>query len=72
MTGALGLIMDDENAGEAQDEKLVASLVEILLGLRQSARGRKEWATADLIRNSLLELGIVVEDSPQGARWKRS
>jgi cysteinyl-tRNA synthetase len=72
MTGALGLIMDDENVGEAQDEKLVASLVEILLGLRQSARGRKEWATADLIRNSLLELGIVVEDSPQGARWKRS
>lgn len=72
MIGALGLKIDEEVPGEAQDEKLVANLMEILLGLRQTARERKDWATADSIRNSLLATGIVVEDSPQGVRWKHS
>ena len=51
---------------------MVAALMELLLGLRQTARERKDWPTADAIRNGLQAVGIVVEDSPQGPRWKRS
>jgi cysteinyl-tRNA synthetase len=72
MTGALGLNVDEAPASEAQDEKMVAALMELLLGLRQIARERKDWPTADAIRNGLQAVGIVVEDSPQGPRWKRS
>ena len=57
---------------QAADEKLVTALMDLLLGLRQTARERKDWATADSIRNGLQAAGIVVEDSPQGPRWKRS
>ena len=72
MTGALGLNIDEAPATEAPDEKMVAALMELLLGLRQTARERKDWPTADAIRNGLQAVGIVVEDSPQGPRWKRS
>ena len=72
MTDILGLEPDKVEAGSGQDEKLVEDLMGILLGLRQTARERKDWATADAIRDSLQAAGIVVEDSPQGARWKRA
>ena len=72
MTDVLGLSLNNEPVLKEQDEKLVGALVNILLGLRQSARERKDWATSDAIRKSLQEAGIVVEDSPQGASWKRA
>ena len=72
MTEALGLVMEEAPVDAGKDEALVGALMEILLELRRSARERKDWATADSIRKSLQEAGIVVEDSPQGARWKRA
>ena len=72
MLEALGLTPEEQPAGTGQDEELVGKLMEILLELRRSARERKDWATADAVRNKLQEAGIVVEDSPQGARWKRA
>ena len=71
MMEALGLSMDESSAQAGQDEALVGALMEILLEVRRTARERKDWAMADSIRKSLQEAGIVVEDSPQGARWKR-
>ena len=38
---------------------------------REEARRRKDWATADRIREELLEKGIILEDTPHGVRWKR-
>jgi hypothetical protein len=49
--------------------RLVGPLIEELLGLREAARARRDFATADAIRTRLAELGISVEDTPQGARW---
>jgi len=72
MTEALGLVMEEAPVDAGKDEALVGALMEILLELRRSSRERKDWATADSIRKSLQEAGIVVEDSPQGARWKRA
>lgn len=45
--------------------------IEALIEERQEARRKKDFAKADAIRDQLLERGIVLEDTPQGVRWKR-
>ena len=72
MAEVLGLSLEFESATDGQDGKLVGDLMNILLALRQSARERKDWAMSDAIRKSLQAAGIVVEDSPQGASWKKA
>jgi len=53
-------------AGEDRDEE-----VERLIEERQTARQTKNWARADEIRDLLTDKGIVLEDTPQGIRWRR-
>jgi len=45
--------------------------VQQLLSERDEARARTEWKRADAVRDGLAALGIVVEDTPDGARWHR-
>jgi len=45
--------------------------IEALIEQRQQARAQKNWAEADRIRDMLKERGIILEDTPQGVRWKR-
>ncbi len=45
--------------------------VEELIQKRTDARKNKDFATADKIRDQLTEMGIVLEDTPQGVKWKR-
>ena len=47
-----------------------AGPVEIVPVIREEYRRAKDWARADDLRDKLAELGIVVEDSPQGPRWR--
>ncbi len=61
----------DEEKSDAQPE-LVDALMKIILSLRQDARAAKNWSTADKIRDELKAAGIVVEDTPNGATWKRA
>ncbi|MEY9214102.1 cysteine--tRNA ligase [Thermobifida halotolerans] len=49
---------------------VVDALVSVVLEQRQAARRRKDYATADQIRDQLAEAGIAVEDTPQGPRWE--
>ncbi len=51
------------DAMEGEIERLVAE--------RDAARRRRDFGAADRLRGELAALGIVVEDTPQGARWKR-
>jgi hypothetical protein len=60
-----------EAAGNDGDGGLTEQLMQLLLELRQDARKAKNYAQADAIRNKLGEMGIVIEDTPQGARWKK-
>jgi cysteinyl-tRNA synthetase len=45
-------------------------LVALALEQRAAARARKDYASADAIRNQLGALGVQVEDTSQGTRWE--
>ncbi|MEG1537018.1 MAG: cysteine--tRNA ligase [Clostridiales bacterium] len=60
------LIPTAKNNGGLEDK-----LLDLILEIRQNARAKKDWFTADAIRDGLKVLDIVIEDTPQGARWKR-
>lgn len=57
---------------EQQDDGLTDALMELIIEVRQEARKKKDWATADAIRDKLKELGIVLEDGADGVRWKKA
>ena len=45
--------------------------IDAMLEDRQRARGAKDWAEADRIRDALADEGIEIVDTPEGARWRR-
>ena len=53
----------------AEEEKPFEGLLKLLLQMREDARKRGDWKTADAIRDSLASLGIGLEDTPAGMRW---
>lgn len=42
-----------------------------LVKKRENLRKQKEWEKADEVRNEILKLGIIIEDTPKGIRWKK-
>lgn len=65
LTGVLGLIVEKKE--EVLDEE-----VEALIAERGAARKAKDFAKADAIRQQLLDMGIVLEDTREGVKWKRA
>ncbi|PSK99648.1 cysteinyl-tRNA synthetase [Murinocardiopsis flavida] len=73
MLGVLGVDPLSEQwsgAGDSGLRGVVDALVSVAVEQRQAARARKDYATADTIRDRLAEAGIVVEDTPNGPRWE--
>ena len=69
----LGLLYNDPEAWfKGADTDNEAAEIEALIAQRAEAKKNKDWATADAIRNSLKERGIVLEDGPSGTTWKRA
>ncbi|MTI80714.1 MAG: cysteine--tRNA ligase [Firmicutes bacterium] len=62
------ILMEEKDSG---DDELVDQLIQLVAGIRQQARKKKDWDTADSIRDGLKELGITLQDTPQGVKWKR-
>jgi cysteinyl-tRNA synthetase len=62
----LGLFGPEESDGGAID----AAAVEALIARRAEAKKTKNWALADQIRDELKQKGVVLEDTPQGVRWR--
>jgi cysteinyl-tRNA synthetase len=65
MDRVLGLLRPDSEA-ELLDEQ-----VDALIAERKEARSSRNWTRADEIRDLLAERGILLEDTPQGIRWRR-
>ncbi|CAK9884217.1 MAG: Cysteine--tRNA ligase [Candidatus Erwinia impunctatus] len=74
LASVLGLLEQDPEQflqnGARSDDQQVAE-IEALITMRNEARGDKNWAQADVARDKLNELGIVLEDGPQGTTWRR-
>jgi cysteinyl-tRNA synthetase len=73
MLGVLGLdplAPPWADAGGERMREIVQSLVQVALDQRESARARRDFATADALRESLEKAGIVIEDTPAGPRWE--
>ena len=58
-------------ARSGEDAAITDGLVDLLIRLREDARTRKDFVTADRIRDALGTFGIALEDGRDGARWKR-
>ena len=57
------LIKQNETQG---DDEIVA-----LVEQRDEARKNKDWAKSDQLRDQLKQMGVIIEDTPQGTRWIR-
>lgn len=65
LCGVLGILT--ERKAEVLDSE-----IEELIAARQQARKDKNFALADEIRGRLLEMGIILEDTREGVKWKRA
>ncbi len=64
--GAVLGILGKSNKASLDEE------VAVLIAEREKARNDKNWALADSIRDRLKEKEIVLEDTPQGIKWRRA
>ena len=53
-------------------EEVLDSQIEEMIAARQQARKEKNFALADEIRGKLLDMGIILEDTREGVKWKRA
>lgn len=70
----LGILQQDPEQflqGGAQSNDDEVTEIEALIVMRNDARKAKDWAQADVARDKLNTLGIVLEDGPQGTTWRR-
>ena len=65
LAGVLGLFY--ARSGKSAD---LDAQVEALIEARQQARAAKNWGEADRLRDELKAMGILLEDTPQGVKWK--
>ncbi|RUS02793.1 cysteine--tRNA ligase [Pectobacterium polaris] len=74
LSGVLGLLEQDpeqflQNGAQVDNDEVKE--IEALIQQRKDARAAKDWALADKARDRLNEMGIVLEDGPQGTIWRR-
>lgn len=66
LAGVLGLRLSPQERGAGD----AAPYIELLIEIRTALRKAKQFELADQIRVRLADLGVTLEDSPQGTRWK--
>lgn len=76
-SGAACLLRELSNVLGLRLERVISAytlaaepFIELLVGLRSDLRKAKQWELADRVRTRLGELGVTLEDSPQGTKWR--
>jgi cysteinyl-tRNA synthetase len=67
LTGVLGLQLNTVNSLEGGE---ASSFVDLLVEMRSELRTQKLWSLSDQIRDRLLELGVILEDSKSDTTWR--
>ena len=55
-----------------QPDQDSSALIELLVSTRARLRASKQFALADEVRKALIDMGIILEDTPDGTQWKKS
>ena len=72
LAGILGLLqLDPEQFLQAGSDDDEVAKIEGLIKQRNEARAAKDWPAADAARNALTQMGIVLEDGPNGTTWRK-
>jgi cysteinyl-tRNA synthetase len=66
LAGILGLTLREETTPAADTDAFIG----LLASVRDDLRQNQHWQLADKIRSRLANLGVTLEDTPQGTRWK--
>jgi cysteinyl-tRNA synthetase len=67
LTNVLGLRLAEKTGSSEQEAQVNALIAE-----RNEARKQKQWARSDQIRDQLKEMGVTIEDSKDGTKWRWS
>jgi len=65
LTGVLGLRLQEKTGSDGADK-----FIDLLVEVRSEVRKQKLWALSDQIRDKLKELGVTIEDSKDGTKWR--
>ncbi len=65
----IGLFVEPQETTAGGDD-LTDQVMQVLMEVRQHVRKNKDFATADLIRDRLKDVGITLEDRPEGTIWR--
>jgi cysteinyl-tRNA synthetase len=68
LMGVLGLRPEPEAADDRGQE--AAPFIELLLEIRRELRKAKQYQLSDLVRDGMTKLGVAIEDTPQGTKWR--
>ena len=66
LAGVLGLTLKEKTQPTSDAEAFVS----LLASIRDDLRQNRQWQLADKIRKGLADLGVTLEDTPEGTRWK--
>ena len=74
----LGIFKEDLRTGQPLvtpvddvGDGTLEAVMQLMLDVRNEVRKKKDWAISDRIRDGLKEINIILEDTPQGTRWKK-
>lgn len=71
ITDVLGILEKEWNDDNAVSDGDYQALMDVILSVRQEARKNKFYQVSDSIRDKLGAIGIIIEDTPTGVRWKK-
>ncbi len=66
----LGVVTEKPQPGAGGDAKGEEALIKLLVNTREDLRQAKQYQLADEIRKKLAELGVILEDKPEGVKWR--